>query len=703
MDFLTSTLPIIIGVSVVVGLIGLFFLSGIRHIPNNRVGIIEKLWSAKGSLGEGEIIAMKGEAGYQEEILRGGVHFKLWRWQYSIHKMELVKIRQNKLGYVFARDGVPLNPSQALGTTVQEANNFQNARGFLEADGQRGRQREILREGVYAINLALFDVITEDKIYSLEPAKNLVTWQEHLKELHGFDPVIIGITETDNIDDIGIVTTHEGPALGQGQIIAPAVGEEENDEHFHENYQDIEKFLDAGGRRGLQYTPLIDGTYYLNRWFVTIEKIAKHVVPIGHVGVVVSYYGAEGHDVSGEDFRHGERVADNERGVRAKTLGPGKYAFNTYAGEIILVPTTNFVLHWVTGKTEDHNYDANLRSIELVTKDAYEPVLPLSVVVHIDYTDAPSVIQRFGDVKKLITQTIDPLLSAYFRDIAHSNSMLELIHKRAQLQKAAKEELKNRFGEFDIQCVDVLIGKPDPTADDDGAIERLLEQLRQRQLSKEQIETYEKQQEAATAEIQRNAAKAKAHQQEEITRSKLSIEITKNKAEAELAKAEMESKQIIVTARAKKEALVLVAQAKSQSEILQGEGESSRVKAVGDAEAGVMEQKVESFGDPQLYALQVVSENLAHSEQPLVPEHVFNAGSNGNGGSNMLEVLIGLVTAEKVGFPTIVPKSAAGGQPEALEEVASDPSQAEDEEDDESDVVAVGSEDMENSTTENFS
>ena len=217
----------------------------------------------------------------------------------------------------------------------------------------------------------------------------------------------------------------------------------------------------AGGRRGLQYTPLIDGTYYLNRWFVTIEKKPKHVVPIGHVGVVVSYYGGEGHDVSGEDFRHGERVGENERGVREKTLGPGKYAFNDYAGRIILVPTTNFVLHWVTGKTEDHNYDANLRSIELITQDAYEPVLPLSVVVHIDYKDAPSVIQRFGDVKKLITQTIDPLLSAYFRDIAHSNSMLELIHKRAELQQAAKKELKTRFGEFNIQCVDVLIGKPD--------------------------------------------------------------------------------------------------------------------------------------------------------------------------------------------------------------------------------------------------
>ena len=38
---------------------------------------------------------------------------------------------------------------------------------------------------------------------------------------------------------------------------------------------------------------------------------------------------------------------------------------------------------------------SRLRSIDLVTRDAYEPMLPLSVVVHIDYQKAPSVIQRF--------------------------------------------------------------------------------------------------------------------------------------------------------------------------------------------------------------------------------------------------------------------------------------------------------------------
>ena len=82
------------------------------------------------------------------------------------------------------------------------------------------------------------------------------------------------------------------------------------------------------------------------------------------------------------------------------------------SGNVVLVPTTNFVLHWVTGRSESHRYDESLKSIELVTKDAYEPSLPLSVVVHIDYQRAPSVIQRFGDVQRLITQTLDPMLSA---------------------------------------------------------------------------------------------------------------------------------------------------------------------------------------------------------------------------------------------------------------------------------------------------
>ena len=46
-----------------------------RYIPNQQVGVVEKLWSGSGSVSEGRIIALNGEAGFQADLLRGGLHF----------------------------------------------------------------------------------------------------------------------------------------------------------------------------------------------------------------------------------------------------------------------------------------------------------------------------------------------------------------------------------------------------------------------------------------------------------------------------------------------------------------------------------------------------------------------------------------------------------------------------------------------------
>jgi uncharacterized membrane protein YqiK len=683
---ISGLLWLIVGV---LGVIAACELLGLRYISNNKVGVVEKLWSARGSVPEGRIIALGGEAGFQSDVLRGGIHFGLWRWQYRIHRVPLVTVPQGKVGYVYARDGDMLQPSQTLAKVIN-CNNFQNARAFLIGDGaspeseplvgQRGRQRAILREGVYAINLALFLVITEESVYRLEfqgqrELKTLVSWQTELNEINGFSPVVIGgpvecpdpLTpgKTLIVDSMGIVTVMDGPSLSPGEIIAPAVGFERNDKDFHNNYQDPEAFLRAGGRRGLQYLPLTDGTYFINRWFATIESIPKTVVPIGYVGVVVSYYGRVGQDLSGDAFRHGERVAEGERGVLEKPLGPGKYAFNTYAGNIIIVPTTNFVLHWVTGRTESHRYDESLKSIDLVTKDAYEPMLPLSVVVHIDYQKAPSVIQRFGDVKKLITQTLDPMLSAYFRDVAHKRTMLDLLQQRDAIQHESREELRRRFHEFDIECVDVLIGKPD-TAEvgGSGKIETLLEQLRLRQLSIEQIETFERQVSAAEKLKNLNEAQATAEMQKELTNSLVRVRISENEGEAALVRARKQAEQLVVTA-----------EAESQQRVLAGRGEGSRLLQVGLSEASVLLRKIQSFSDPRLYAMSLVTEQLAKSSQPLVPERVFIAGGMGGGtgdgsqsagaGQGLLGTLISLLVAEKSGF-----KLADDSSTTALQEFA---------------------------------
>lgn len=666
-----------VAVLVVVVPLVLWWLT-VKVIPNDKVGVVEKLWAGQGSVSGGRIIAMNGEAGYQAELLRGGLHFGLWRWQYRVHVVPLVTVPQGQIGYVYARDGQPLPPSQTLGREV-DCNHFQDARKFLtktedeSQHGQRGRQRMILREGVYAINPAAFVVMTENRAYSLthlldaQESNSIKAWHTQLTENQGFHPVVIGGSseqgETEVHDDlIGVVTVHDGPSLPPGEIIAPAVGTEPDGASYHNNYQDPEAFLSAGGRRGRQYAPLTDGTYFINRWFATVEMVPKTVVPIGHVGVVVSYVGRAGRDVSGTAFRHGERVQEGERGVWERPLGPGKYPFNVYAGQVILVPTTNFVLHWITGKTEAHKFDEGLRSIDLVTRDAYEPLLPLSVVVHIDYQRAPSVIQRFGDVKKLITQTIDPMLSAFFRDIAHKKTMLQLLHERDAIQGEARKELRDRFREFDIECVDVLIGKP-VAADKDTKIETLLEQLRLRQLSMEQLETFERQRAAAEKQRSLNEAQAIAAVQVQLTNAAAEVKIAESRGEAELARARKQGEQTVVVAeaelaKAKRQAeqTVLLAEADAKQKTLAGRGEGQKALQVGLAEASVVLKKVAAYGDPRLYAVAVLADRLANSAQPLVPQRVFVSGANGDTGSvagGPLGLLLNILLDEKTGLGSL--------------------------------------------------
>ncbi len=648
-----------------------------RWIPNDRVGVVEKWWSLAGSVPEGRIIATGPEAGYRADILRGGLHFGWWRWQYAIHTVPLVTIPEGKIGYVFARDGEPLPASQTLARVVDAAN-FQDPRAFLDPAvpagrrGQKGRQRAILREGVYAVNPALFTVISDNAVFALRALQtrgeqeSLARWLGELRDVQGFDPIVIGRGRAEEAegqgdagtDTIGIVTVHDGPSLPPGEIIAPTVGGDLADPDYHNNYQDPEAFLRAGGRRGRQHMPLTDGTYFVNRWFATVETIPKTVVPIGSVGVVVSYIGRSGADVSGQAFRHGERVAEGERGVWERALGPGKYAFNTYAGNVVLVPTTNFVLHWVTGRSESHRYDESLKSIELVTRDAYEPSLPLSVVVHIDYQRAPSVIQRFGDVQRLITQTLDPMLSAYFRDIAHKKTMLELLHDRDLIQAEARQELRDKFHGFDIECVDVLIGKPE-TGKDSGKIETLLDQLRERQLSVEQLETFERKRVASEKMRLLAEAQAQATMQTQLTNARVEAQIAEQQGEADLYRARKQAEQMVVMAEAElsrsrlqAEQRVLLAEADARQKELEGRGEGQKVMQVGLSEAAVQFKKISSYGDPRLYALAEVAESLSASAQPLVPERLFVTGGEGKetGGQGMLGTLLSLLVAEKSGL-----------------------------------------------------
>jgi uncharacterized membrane protein YqiK len=590
---------IAVAVSIVVLLLLTYMSNAIVYIPNDRVGIVERLWGAS-SLTHG-LIALNGEVGFQPQVVRGGIHY-FFPFQYRVHKVDLVTIPQGEIGYIFARDGRELTDGQALGVLVDAG--IEDVSAFLKAGGQKGPQRAIVREGTHAINVAQFVIITASRVHGLllsDEEKNTIDHMgQVLRDRNGFTPVVIGgvasrvvqAEKSDQVDDnasdvLGVVTIHDGPVLAPDEIVAPRVGDDANDRAtFHNNFQNINAFLRAGGRRGRQHQVLVEGTYYINRLFATVEFIRKTVVPVGSVGVVVSYFGKAGADRSADGYSHGELVDNGCRGVWKEPLLPGKYAFNTYAGKIMLVPTTNFILKWSKEVTNSHKYDENLSEVALITKDAFEPLMPLSVVVHIDYRKAPLVVQRFGDIKRLVDQTLDPMVSAYFKNTGQTKTLIELLQERSTIQEKASVDMQGRFAAYNLELQEVLIGTPHGnTGDASGQrIDTILNQLRDRQVAKEQMETYDQQQQAAVKERTLREAQATTQIQTELTKSEINVKIKTNEGDAAIAVASKDAQVININAEAERKRQIAV-----------GEGKAAATESVGKAEANAIRAKAEAL------------------------------------------------------------------------------------------------------------
>jgi uncharacterized membrane protein YqiK len=417
------------------------------------------------------------------------------------------------------------------------------------------------------------------------------------------------------------------------------VGDDPEDAaRYHACFQDAERFLAAGGRRGRQLQVLAEGTYFVNRLFATVELVQKTVVEVGTVGVVVSYTGRTGEDVSGSDYSHGELVAKGERGVWSEPLLPGKYAFNRYAGRVVSVPTTNFILKWKRHESGAHLFDENLSEVSLITRDAFQPSLPLSVVVHIDYRRAPLVIQRFGDIKKLVEQTLDPMVSAYFKNVAQTRTLIELLQDRAAIQRQAGQEMRAKFAHYNLELEEVLIGTPG-AGENDAHIQAILAQLRERQIAEEQVATYALKEKAAVKERELREAQARAQKQAELTASELAISIETNEGRAQAERAVMQAQQIRTLAHAEADRVRTLAEA-----------EAEKAARVGVAEAVAIEEQVRAYGGPRYQLTQEVVARFAsaieRSGVDVVPRIVMNgAGSDARGGAGpgVLEALLAMV------------------------------------------------------------
>lgn len=562
------------------------FVLGAVLIQERQVGIVVKRFGGR-SLPPGQLIALAGEAGYQADTLAPGLHFGLWRWQYRIIKVPVTVVPQGEIALVLAADGASIPNERILGKIV-DCDNFQDARAFLINGGEKGRQLGILTAGTYRINLALFTVIT-----SAVAAE------------HGMMPQQLDLHRV-TADMVGIVTTLDGRPIEAGEIAGPNIPD-------HDNFQKAQAFLDGGGRRGLQEQVLLSGTWNLNPWFAQVEQVPMVQIPIGYIGVVISFVGKAHEDVSGVEFKHGDLVNPGHKGVWVTPLYPGKHPLNTRVMKVELVPTTNIVLNWAS-RTEAHHFDEKLSSITVRSKDGFAFNLDVAQIIHVGALDAPKVISRVGSMQNLVDHVLQPIVGNYFRNSAQDYTVLDFLGARSQRQVEAAEHIRKAIGAYDVQAIDTLIGDINPP-------EQLMLTQTDRKIAEEQRKTYETQ-------------RAAQEQRQQLVRQTSLADIQQQVVGAE---------QGVSIAELKANATVKQATGEAESMRLRALGEAEAIRATGKAKAEAYRAGVESLGT-QGYTVMQLMQIVGERNVRIVPDVAVSGAAGSNG---LVDGLLGMMLKEQ--------------------------------------------------------
>jgi uncharacterized membrane protein YqiK len=501
-------------------------------------------------------------------------------------------VPQGEIALVLAADGAPIPPERILGKVV-ECDNFQDARRFLLNGGEKGRQLGILTAGTYRINSALFTVIT-----SLAATE------------HGMAPEQLLLQRVEP-DQVGIATTLDGRPIEAGEIAGPVIP-------GHDNFQNAQAFIDGGGRRGLQEQILLSGAWNLNPWFAQVEQVPMVQIPIGYVGVVISFVGMAHEDVSGVDFKHGDLVVAGHKGVWVTPLYPGKHPINTRVMKVELVPTTNIVLNWAT-RTEAHHYDEKLSSITVRSKDGFAFNLDVAQIIHVGALDAPKVISRVGSMQNLVDHVLQPIVGNYFRNSAQDYTVLDFLSARSQRQIEAAEHIRAAIGAYDVQAIDTLIGDINPPA-------ALMETQTDRKIAEEQRKTYEVQEAAQKQRQQLVRQTSLADIQHQVVGAEQGVNIAELKANANV-------KQATGDAEATR---------------LRALGESEAIRATGQAKAEAYRAGVEALG-AQGYTVMQLMQIVGERNVRIVPD-VAVSGTNGSTG--LVDGLLGVLLHNQAAKPS---------------------------------------------------
>ncbi len=614
-----------------------FFVVGrsLTSIGPAEVGLVTKKFSLK-KLDDDDIIAFNGEAGFQADMLMPGLRFKLWPI-YSVDKHPWIQVPAGEIGVVISQVGAPLRVGAKSAVYNSALGNFSDIRSFIQNGGEKGVQRPVLPPGtLLPLHPTAFIVLTPNRVFGMPTTPEL---KVHAKrgtltpEAFGLQPSQLKVTviaPQGDADFVGVVTALDGQPLEKGDIASRLGGYEDirfaesagandaevveqllgNKNDLHNNYQDFQAFLDAGGKIGLQHDPVLYGAYLLNPFLVRVELVPMLVVNQGQVAVIKSFVGLPTIDTSGQEFKFGSIVAPGHRGIWREPLRTGKYPINPrcYAAEI--VPTSIITLNWANATSQAHSLDAHLSPIEGKSREGFIFTIDLQVQIHVPDTRAPKVISMVGTMMNLVNEVLQSAVGNHFRNTLQRLEAIRFIETRHEVQASALEAISAYLDTYQVETRGVYI-------QDVQFPDEMVKVLTTREIANQEKATFEEQQRAEFARIDMEKAKGTADMQAQLASSQVGITIKENQAAARVAEAAGEAK-----------AVSALGEAEGSRVRSLGMGEADALRAQGLARAEGFAAQRDALGEAATAAVNIV-DAIARGDVKIMPEVLVSGGAGG--------------------------------------------------------------------------
>jgi uncharacterized membrane protein YqiK len=628
---MTTTVAIAVAVAALVVLV--VALKSVHRIGPSEVGLVTKKLGFRKLHGDNPI-AFRGEAGYQAELLMPGLRFRLWPIS-SVSRHPWVQVPAGEIGVVIAQAGRPLPIGAKSARYHSSFGDFGQLDAFLQGGGEKGVQRAVLPPGsLVPLHPVAFIVITSREVFGVPVAPELAALAgggQLTPESFGLAPEQLGvvvIAPQGSEDVVGLVTTLEGTPLDKGDIASRLGGFDDitalesdggttnaqlietlmgSKNELHNNYQDFQAFLDAGGRIGLQHDPLLYGAYLLNPFLVRVQLVPMLVVNQGEVAVIKGFVGLPTLDTSGAEFKFGSIVRPGHRGIWEEPLRTGKYAINprVYAAEI--VPTFILTLNWANAASQAHDLDARLEPIVGKSREGFIFTIDLQVQIHVSDTKAPKVISMVGTMLNLVNEVLQSAVGNHFRNTLQDLEAVRFIETRREVQGSAFHAVSEYLAAYDVETRGVYI-------QDVVFPQELVEVLTRREIANQERTTYVEQERAETARVEVEKARGTANMQAELAAAQVSVDISTNQAQAREAAANGEAAYVRLTGQAEADRTQAI-----------GLAEARAAEALGLAKAAGYQAQREAIGDVPT-ALVAVAGAVADGHIDVVPDVLVTGG-----------------------------------------------------------------------------